>query len=106
MTIDEFAAWAASVPQPNFASEAERLAYPALGLAGESGEVADTVRRSMRDGNLEADRLVYELGDVIFHWACLVTALGHSPSSLLAQSRENIKARNAARKPPAVPPLS
>src|SRR5580704_12979300 len=53
MTIDEYAAWAATMPQPSFGSQAERLAYPALGLAGEAGEVADTVRRSMREGNLE-----------------------------------------------------
>jgi NTP pyrophosphatase (non-canonical NTP hydrolase) len=97
MTIDEYADWAASVPQPSFSSVAERLAYPALGLAGEAGEVADTVRRSMREGNLEEGRLVYELGDLIFHWACVVTALGHSPSKLLAQSRDNIKVRLAAR---------
>ena len=95
MTIDEYAAWAASLPQPSFASEAERLAYPALGLAGEAGEVADAVRRSMRDGELQKDRLMYELGDLVFHWVCLVTALGHSPSALLAQSRANRTARLA-----------
>jgi len=97
MTIDEYAAWAATMPQPSFGSQAERLAYSALGLAGEAGEVADTVRRSMREGYLEEDRLVYELGDLIFHWTCMVTALGHSPSGLLAQSQDNIKARLAAR---------
>lgn len=95
MTIDEYADWAATVPQPGFGSETERLAYMALGLAGEAGEVADTVRRSIREGNLEAGRLVYELGDLIFHWTCLVTALGHSPSTLFAQSRDNIEARRA-----------
>ena len=100
MTIDEYADWAASVPQPSFGSEYERLAYPALGLAGEAGEVADTVRRSMREGILEEGRLVYELGDLIFHWACVVAALGHSPSRLLAQSQDNIKARLAAGSSP------
>jgi hypothetical protein len=95
MTIDEYAAWAATMPQPSFGSQAERLAYPALGLAGEAGEVADTVRRSMREGNLE--RGSPGVGDLIFHWTCMVTALGHSPSGLLAQSRDNIKARLAAR---------
>jgi NTP pyrophosphatase (non-canonical NTP hydrolase) len=97
MTIDEYADWAATVPQPSFGSQVERLAYSALGLAGEAGEVADTIRRSMREGKLEENRLVYELGDLIFHWTCMVTALGHSPSGLLVQSQDNIEARLAAR---------
>lgn len=103
MTIDEYAAWAATVPQPRFGSEAERWAYLALGLAGEAGEIADRVRRSMREGNLEEGPLAHELGDLIFHWVLLVTALGHPASGLLARSRRNIEARLAAREPPPEP---
>jgi hypothetical protein len=83
MTIDEYADWAATVPQPSFGSEAERLAF----------------QRSAEG------RLLYELGDLIFHWACMVTTLGHSPSGLLAQSQDNIKARLAGREPPTQPRL-
>jgi NTP pyrophosphatase (non-canonical NTP hydrolase) len=102
MTIDEYAQWAAGVPQPPAASRFDRLAYAALGLAGEAGEVADSIRRLMRDRTLNEDRLVYELGDLVFHWACLVAELGQLPSALLARSREQIEARLAAGATPTV----
>lgn len=97
MTIDEYAQWAATTPRPDGGSPGERLAYIALGLAGEAGEVADTIRRSIRDGSLQQERLAYELGDLLFHWACLCSEIGQSPSALLARSRQQIEARLAAR---------
>lgn len=106
MTIDEYAQWAASTPNPDGASRAERLAYIGLGLAGEAGEVADTIRRSMRDGSLEEERLIYELGDLVYHWACLCSEMRQSPSALLARSRQQIEARLEARKPPTAVPHS
>ena len=102
MTIDEYVQWAGGVPRPRAGSRFDRLAYAALGLAGEAGEVADSTRRLMRDGTLNEDRLVYELGDLVCHWACLVAELGQSPPALLARSREQIEARLAARATPTV----
>jgi len=100
MTIDEYARWAAAVAKPGaLGSRFEVLAYLGLGLSGEAGEVADTIRRQIRDGALNEDRLVYELGDLVFHWACLCAELGRLPSEMLEQSRRNIEARLAARKP-------
>ena len=63
MTLDEYAQWATAMAKPDLASRAERLAYAGLGLVGEAGEVADMLRRGMRDGALNEDRLIYELGD-------------------------------------------
>ena len=97
MTIDEYAQWVATMPLPDIGSRAERLAYMGLGLAGEAGEVADTIRRSIREGVLQEDRLTYELADVVYHWACLCAELGQAPSALLARSRQQIEARLAAR---------
>jgi NTP pyrophosphatase (non-canonical NTP hydrolase) len=97
MTIDEYFRWAATVAKPGgLSSRFEVLAYLGLGLIGEAGEVADTIRRQIRDGALNEDRLVYELGDLLFHWACLCAELGRLPSEMLEQSRSNIEARLAA----------
>jgi len=40
MTIDEYAAWAATVAKVDAHPSNERLSYLGLGLAGEAGEVA------------------------------------------------------------------
>jgi NTP pyrophosphatase (non-canonical NTP hydrolase) len=56
------------------------LSYPALGLAGEAGEVAEHVKKSIRDdgGVVTPERreaLGKELGDVLWYLAQLATEL-------------------------------
>jgi NTP pyrophosphatase (non-canonical NTP hydrolase) len=97
MTIDEYAQWAAALRKPIGDSREQRLAYLVLGLNGEVGELADTLRKMMRGGMLGEDYLVYELGDILYHWACLCAELGQTPSTLLAKSQANIAARLASR---------
>jgi len=54
--------------------------YPTLGLCGESGEVADKVKKVLRDqgGDFDADSLEgirLELGDVLWYVSQLATEL-------------------------------
>jgi NTP pyrophosphatase (non-canonical NTP hydrolase) len=56
------------------------LAYPALGLAGEAGEVAEHAKKAIRDhgGEVSAERraaMAKELGDVLWYVAQLATEL-------------------------------
>jgi hypothetical protein len=51
MTIDEYGWWAAGDRSPG-QSRDERLIYCALGLLGEAGEIADRMRKMMREGAL------------------------------------------------------
>ena len=66
-----------------------RVIYPALCMAGEAGEVADKVKKIIRDNDGKLDdeqklELVKEIGDVL--WACATLAhdLGY-PLSEAAQ---------------------
>lgn len=93
MTIDEYAAWAAGVAKVDEHPSNERLSYLGLGLAGESGEVADHIKKLLRDGWLDQAGLVNELGDVIYYWACLCAATGQQPSELLKASAARINRR-------------
>jgi NTP pyrophosphatase (non-canonical NTP hydrolase) len=95
MTIDDFAEWAATVAKVHADPGNEKLAYLGLGLSGEAGEVAEHIKKLLRDGRLERAAMIGELGDVIYYWACLCVAAGQRPSELLAQSREKIAARVA-----------
>src|SRR5271170_4621866 len=57
------------------------LAYPALGLAGEAGEVAEHAKKAIRDdgGEIGGERcaaMAKELGDVLWYVAQLATELG------------------------------
>jgi len=57
--------------------------YPTLGLAGESGEVAEKIKKVIRDKNGIADEetkeaIKKELGDVLWYVAQLATELGLS----------------------------
>jgi NTP pyrophosphatase (non-canonical NTP hydrolase) len=95
MTIDDYADWAATVAKVTQPPANERLAYLGLGLTGESGEVAEHIKKLLRDGKLDQAAMAEELGDVVYYWACLCSALGRKPSEVLAASKAKISARLA-----------
>ncbi len=58
----------------------DNIVYPTLGLAGEAGEVANQVKKVLRDDNgvITAERfgeLVSELGDVLWYLAMIAKEL-------------------------------
>lgn len=67
----ETSAQTAIYPQGN------AIAYLTLGLCGEAGEVAEHIKKTMRDGRkLDSDALVGELGDVLWYLSQLANELG------------------------------
>ena len=74
------------------------IMYPALGLAGEAGEVANKVKKIMRDGvqNLPPDwkhQLASEIGDVLWYCAVLASDLNVSLGTIAAQNIEKLERR-------------
>ena len=76
------------------------LAYPALGLAGEAGEVAEHAKKAIRDdaGKVSDERkaaMSKELGDVLWYVAQLATELGLDLDDIAAQNLEKLRSRQA-----------
>ena len=76
----------------------DKLIYPTLGLAGEAGEIANKVKKILRDssGNLQEsvrEDLIYELGDVLWYIAALATDLNVELSEVANKNIEKLNSR-------------
>ncbi len=74
------------------------LAYPALGLAGEAGEVAEHAKKAIRDdgGTLTDERrlaMSKELGDVLWYVSQLATELDLELADIAAANLEKLLSR-------------
>jgi NTP pyrophosphatase (non-canonical NTP hydrolase) len=74
------------------------LTYPALGLAGEAGEVAEHVKKTIRDdgGVVSEERraaLAKELGDVLWYVAQLASELGLDLEQIAHANLEKLLSR-------------
>jgi len=96
MTIDEYAAWAGMIAKVSRPPTTERLSYLGLGLAAEAGEIADHIKKLLRDSRLDEAAMIDELGDVVYYWACLCVAAGKMPSAVLEASKSKIERKVAA----------
>ncbi len=78
--------------------DTHRILYPALGMAGEAGEVANKVKKIIRDGpeNMPddwKDQLASEIGDVLWYCAALANDIGIPLALIAAQNRDKLLAR-------------
>ena len=70
------------------------LAYYALGLTGEAGEVADLIKKYKWHGHdLDINQLIEELGDVLWYVAMLVDALCYDLDTVAAINIEKLRQR-------------
>ena len=70
------------------------LVWNALGLAGEAGEVADTVKKAVfHQHGLERDELIKELGDVLWYVAALCSKLDTPLSEVMERNIAKLKKR-------------
>jgi NTP pyrophosphatase (non-canonical NTP hydrolase) len=72
--------------------------YPTLGLAGEAGEVAEKIKKVIRDGNgivseEKKVEITKELGDVMWYVANLAKELGISLEDVAQKNLEKLQSR-------------
>lgn len=81
--LDEYQKFVASRVNPDL-GETEQDVVIALGLAGEAGEYADHIKKYFGQGHpLDRDKLIEELGDILFYVAWGATRNGISLLGLL-----------------------
>jgi NTP pyrophosphatase (non-canonical NTP hydrolase) len=74
------------------------LTYPALGLAGEAGEVAEHIKKAIRDDDGEVsdarrEAMAKELGDVLWYVAQLATELDLDLGEIAEQNLAKLLSR-------------
>jgi NTP pyrophosphatase (non-canonical NTP hydrolase) len=82
---------------PNIGSN---FTYPALGLAGEAGEVCDKIKKVLRDdgGVFTEEKLAgigKELGDVLWYVAALCNELGFKLEDIMQGNIDKLTDRTA-----------
>lgn len=76
------------------------LSYPALGLAGEAGEVAEHAKKAIRDegGVVSPERraaMAKELGDVLWYVTQLASELGLELEEIARENLEKLFSRQS-----------
>ena len=94
MTINEYQTAALRTAQTDKLTASELLLNSALGLCGESGEVADLVKKHRFQGHdLDIDHVAKELGDISWYLAVGAYAIGYDLEKILQMNVDKLKAR-------------
>lgn len=82
------------VPPKAYSDAETMLVWTAIGLAGEAGEVADLIKKTVfHEHGLDRDLLQKELGDVLWYVAGLATKAGLDLGEIMDANIEKLKAR-------------
>jgi NTP pyrophosphatase (non-canonical NTP hydrolase) len=74
--------------------EKHAIVYPALGLSGEAGEVAEKVKKWLRgDRDLDKYELLKEASDVMWYIASLADDLGYTLQDVVDANVEKLSKR-------------
>ena len=81
----------------------DKIIYPALGLTGEAGEVAEKIKKLLRDhdGNITeayAAEVAKEIGDVVWYCAALAADIGYSLGDIAQMNVDKLTKRKEENK--------
>ena len=89
MTFDEYQEFARST---KIYPEDCKVIYPTLGLCGEAGEVAEKIKKHMRDGRTLVG-VGLELGDVLWYISALADDLGVTLEEIAQANVDKLQSR-------------
>lgn len=68
-----------------------------MGLAGETGEVLEHLKKHLRDGKHPNEDLKLELGDVLHYLTVIAQSYGWSLQELMDANQDKLEARDARK---------
>lgn len=81
-------------PDSDYSAREVMIVWNALGLAGEAGEVADTIKKAVfHRHDLDRDVLIKELGDVLWYVAALCSKIDVSLDEVMARNIAKLQKR-------------
>ena len=86
-----------------YPQKGKNFIYPTLGLAGEAGEVAEKIKKVLRDnqGIIDQPRkeeIAKELGDVLWYLAQIATELGLSLDEVAKTNLKKLSSRQKRKR--------
>ena len=81
-----------------YPNQGKNFIYPTLGLVGEAGEIAEKIKKVIRDNNYivteeKKQELIKELGDVLWYMAQFATELDFSLEEVAVKNIEKLFSR-------------
>ena len=93
LTADEYQRLAMRT-KPKYTTANDQLINAALGLAGESGEVADLLKKYLYQGHtMDDERMVKEIGDVLWYAALAADAMGMTLGEVMQRNIDKLRRR-------------
>lgn len=71
----------------------DRMIENTLGIVGEAGEVAEKIKKGIRDDVIDETAIIKELGDVLFYVTALANYFGHSLDSVMEMNMKKLLER-------------
>ena len=69
------------------------ILYPTLGMVGEAGEVANKVKKILRDNKFDRDDIAKELGDVLWYMSAVCSDLNINMSDVAQANIDKLNSR-------------
>ncbi len=98
MTPDEYQT--AALQTAIYPNQGQNFIYPVLGLAGESGEVAEKAKKIIRDGDgtltdPDRDKIALELSDCCWYIAVLAYELDYTLEEIMQMNLDKLASRQS-----------
>ena len=91
---NNFNSYQKQASQTTVYNKVDLVIYPALGLLSEAGEVAEKIKKMLRDSTkVTPDDIIKELGDVVFYATALANYFNSDLTEVLQTNMDKLNSR-------------